>query len=174
MSNKEIWPDNPFWEFSLEYYDREGVAERLIFFQEHLKANVNIMLFCFWAGHVGAPLLTESEVREIESAVKFWQNDIVKPLRALRSKLKNNHEFEQKALIGNVYAEIKNAELEAERAEQLTIYQEQHLKVEGHLEAREKRNRAKSNLLLYFRCFQKKPNSEDMVLIDHLVEKLCP
>ena len=174
MSNKENWPDNPFWDFSLEYYDREGVAERLIFLQEHLKVNVNMMLFCCWAGHVGAPLLTESEISEIESAVKLWQNDIVKPLRALRSKLKNYHDFEQKSLIRNVYAEIKNAELEAERAEQLTIYREQHLNVEGHIEAREKRNRARFNLLLYFRCLHNKPNSEDIDLIDHLVEKLCP
>ena len=40
MSNKEQWPYNPFWDFSLEYYEREGVAERLLILQENLIADV--------------------------------------------------------------------------------------------------------------------------------------
>ena len=172
MSNVKRWPNNPFWAFSLEYYDREGVTERLIYFQEHLNADVNIMLYCCWAGYVGAPLLTESEVKNIESTVNIRQNDVVKPLRALRTKVKNYPKFEQKAWMGKVYANIKNAELEAERAQQLMIYHERHFKVEAHILAKEQANRARSNLLLYFSCLLKKPIAQDLNLIDHLIEKL--
>ena len=37
MGSIESWPNNPFWDFSVDFYGREGVQERLIRLQESLK-----------------------------------------------------------------------------------------------------------------------------------------
>ena len=34
MNTLESWPDNPFWDFSIEFYGRDGVEERLLLLQE--------------------------------------------------------------------------------------------------------------------------------------------
>ena len=46
MPNK---PQN-FWKFSLELYDREGVAAACLALQEEYQLDVNLLLFCYWHG----------------------------------------------------------------------------------------------------------------------------
>ena len=36
MNTLESWPDNPFWDFSIDFYGRDGVEERLLLLQEKL------------------------------------------------------------------------------------------------------------------------------------------
>ena len=90
MNTLESWPDNPFWDFSIEFYGRDGVEERLLLLQEKLNVDVNLMLYCYWAGYIGARFLTESDVNNVLELIKAWQKNIIQPLRVLRSKLKNN------------------------------------------------------------------------------------
>ena len=95
MNTLESWPDNPFWDFSIDFYGRDGVEERLFLLQEKLHVDVNLELYCYWAGYIGAPFLTESDVNNASELIKAWQKDIVQPLRVLRSKLKNNSIIKQ-------------------------------------------------------------------------------
>ena len=172
MNTLESWPDNPFWDFSIDFYGRDGVEERLLLLQEKLHVDVNLVLYCCWAGYIGAPFLTESDVNNVLELIKAWQKNIVQPLRALRSKLKNNFIIKQKFWSGEIRKKIKLAELDAERLEQLILYQEYSLTGDRNIQMAEKCRRAKANVALYINCLNRKPNSKHLILIDELLARL--
>src|SRR5260370_35736283 len=72
---------HPFWNFSLEIYAGEGVAEACLDLQERRGCDVNILLFCCWLGASGRPTLTAARLRTILRASDVWQAEIVRPLR---------------------------------------------------------------------------------------------
>ena len=172
MNTLESWPDNPFWDFSINFYCRDGVEERLLLLQEKLHVDVNLVLYCCWAGYIGAPFLTESDVNNVLELIKTWQKNIVKPLRVLRSKLKNNSIIKQNLWSDEIREKIKLAELDAERLEQLILYQEYSLTGDRNIQMAEKCRRAKENVALYINCLNRKPNSKYLILIDELLARL--
>ena len=172
MNTLECWPDNPFWDFSIEFYGRDGVEERLLLLQEKLHVDVNLVLYCCWAGYIGAPILTESNINNLLELIQDWQNIIVQPLRVLRSKLKNNTIIKKNLWSNKVRKKIKLAELDAERLEQMIIYQEYSLTGDQNIHITEKCRRARANVDLYINCLNKKPNSKHFILMDELLTKL--
>jgi uncharacterized protein (TIGR02444 family) len=76
-----------FWNFSLALYGRPGVAPALIALQDRLGLDVNILLYCCWAGSEGRSL-TVADLAAIEAVVEPWQAEVVRPLRSLRRRLK--------------------------------------------------------------------------------------
>jgi len=79
--------DNTFWSFTLGLYGKPGVAPALIGLQDRLGLDVNMLLFCCWAGADGR-LLTAADVKAVEAVAEPWQSEVVRPLRALRRRLK--------------------------------------------------------------------------------------
>ena len=130
------------------------------------------MLYCCWAGYIGAPFLTESDVNNVLELIKAWQKNIVQPLRVLRSKLKNNSIIKKNLWSDEVRKKIKSAELDAERLEQLILYQEYSLTGDQKIQIAEKCRRAKANVALYINCLNRKPNSKHLILIDELLARL--
>jgi len=113
---------HPFWNFSLETYAAEGVAEACLDLQERRGCDVNVLLFCCWLGASGRPTLTADRLRTILRASETWQAKVVKPLRAVRLLLKELPWAE--ALPETVEAtrrRVADAELAAEHAEQLKL-----------------------------------------------------
>jgi len=108
-----------FWEFSLAGYGRPGVAEAGVALQDRLGLDVNILLFCCWAGGRGHGLAAD-DVAGLIQAVGPWQERVVVPLRKARRWLKT-----QKAAPGGAAERLRQAikaeELEAERLEQLIL-----------------------------------------------------
>ena len=130
------------------------------------------MLYCYWAGYIGAPFLTESDVNNALQLIKDWQKSIVRPLRLLRTKLKNNSIIKKNLWFDEVRKKIKLAELDAERLEQLIIYQEYSLTGDQNIHITEKCRRARENVSLYINCLKKKPNSKHLILMDELLVRL--
>ncbi len=112
-------PKSAFWDFSTAVYDRPGVAEACLSLQDRRGLDVNILLFCCWAG-VRGQALTAAELAARIAAVRPWQDEVVKPLRAVRRWLKEQHTAPSKAAEALRQA-IKAQELEAERLEQLIL-----------------------------------------------------
>src|SRR5262245_30976055 len=77
---------NPFWSFSLAVYGRPGVAPALIALQDRRGLDVNMLLFCCWAGTVGRSLSAE-DIEGVEQIAELWQDDIVGQLGAVRRRL---------------------------------------------------------------------------------------
>src|SRR6202040_2321133 len=79
---------HPFWNFSLELYAGEGVAEACLDLQERRGCDVNILLFCCWLGASGRSTLTADRLRTILKVSDVWQAEIVRPLRQGRQPLR--------------------------------------------------------------------------------------
>lgn len=115
------FPDHPFWDFSLATYGRDGVAEACLALQEAHGADVNILLFCAWAGCNGVSL-DRAQIEAACEAVRAWHEEVVRPLRSVRRRLKS-------ALDGGPPSELQLAlrtrvqkiEIDAERIEQLRL-----------------------------------------------------
>lgn len=78
---------NPFWDFTLALYGRPGVAPALIGLQDRQGLDVNMLLFCCWAGSAGR-VLAAADLQAVEAVADPWQAEVVRPLRALRRRLK--------------------------------------------------------------------------------------
>ena len=79
--------DGSFWAFTLALYGKPGVAAALIGLQDRLGLDVNMLLFCSWAG-ANLRLLSRDDLKAVEAVAEPWQSEVVRPLRALRRRLK--------------------------------------------------------------------------------------
>ncbi len=81
------WPANPFWNYSIELYGRPGVEAACLELQRRHSLDVNLVLLCCWAAARGVEL-DRVVLSEAGSALAAWQAEVVRPLRAVRSRLK--------------------------------------------------------------------------------------
>jgi len=112
---------SPFWQFSLAFYGRPGVAEACLTLQDQCGVDVNLLLFLIWLGLARRQLSSE-ELRAIETQSRGWAQSVVAPLRAARRALKGGWSFADGVGAESLRAEIKAIELEAERLEQEALY----------------------------------------------------
>ncbi len=99
------------WEFSLNVYKKDCVESLLLALQDDYGADINMLLFCFWAAQQGKALSTE-QIHELIKATAKWRNDCVIPLRSIRLSLKGQPGPDQ------FRHRIKVLELEAEQWQQ--------------------------------------------------------
>lgn len=119
METQEV-RENPFWVFSLEAYGRDGTAPACLALQDSKELDVNLLLFCCWAG-AGGHALQASELEKLITAVKPWRSEIIEPLRAVRRQLGKGgaHEGADSALL----EKLKSAELESEAVQQRILFE---------------------------------------------------
>ena len=108
--------ETPFWRFSLAVYGRPGVAEACLELQDRHALDVNLLLYCCWAGSRGRRL-SAAEMGELIAAVGPWHEAVVRPLRAVRRWLKDQ-DVAPADLAQGLRREIKARELDAEKIEQ--------------------------------------------------------
>jgi uncharacterized protein (TIGR02444 family) len=75
--------DNPFWDFSLAVWGREAVEPACLALQERHGLDVNLLLFCGWAGRRGRALGAADIERLIEAA-RPWRAATVLPRNGSR------------------------------------------------------------------------------------------
>ena len=112
----EAAPGNPFWDYSLEVYQRRNVAGPCMALQDRLQLDVNLLLFCCWTGAKGHQL-SEQQIREALAATEVWQGQVVAPLRRLRRLLKTSLDLAPPKR-QDFRDKLKDLELDAERVEQ--------------------------------------------------------
>ena len=110
--------DNDFWRFSLAVYEAPGVEAECLALQDALGIDVNLLLFCAWLGAARRTALTNSEVERARQAAQSWHNEAVRPLRAVRQRLKNRYGPDGEAF----RTRLKALELEAEQFEQAMLF----------------------------------------------------
>jgi len=165
---------HPFWNFSLEIYNGEGVAEACLDLQERRGCDVNILLFCCWLGASGRPTLSAERLRTILKASDPWQAEIVRPLRALRKLLKDRPLEGAPETVESVRRRVADAELAAEHAEQLKLASlyappaDRDRPVEKRLAA------AVGNLGVYAVCLGVTPDEHDRRAVAALMRAAFP
>src|SRR5215469_13385676 len=80
---------NELWRFSLNFYDRPGIAAALIELQDSAGLDVNLILFALWLGLSGRGRLDKLRLIAAEQAVAAIRANVVMPLRGLRRRLKS-------------------------------------------------------------------------------------
>jgi uncharacterized protein (TIGR02444 family) len=109
-----------FWAFSLDLYGRDGVAPACLRLQDRLGADVNVMLFCCWAGSLGRRLSAD-EIRLAVAAVRPWHDEIVAPIRAARRRLKQGLAGMAPEPAEALRQRLLSVEIEAERIAQFRL-----------------------------------------------------
>ena len=109
--------DNAFWQFSLSIYGQVDVAEECLALQQAIGIDVNVLLFCAWLGARGI-VLSREDVAAAAATIEAWSENVVRPLRGVRQRMKD--------LYRNEYADlrerVKALELEAEQVEQAILF----------------------------------------------------
>ncbi|MFO7482034.1 TIGR02444 family protein [Oceanibaculum nanhaiense] len=117
MSAAPLSPPPDFWSFSLDFYARPGVAEACLELQDRHGLDVNLVLYCCWRGDI----LSEAQIRAAIALTAPWRAEIVQPLRTLRRRLKPGFPPVPEAGTLALRKRIADAELEAERLQQLAL-----------------------------------------------------
>ncbi|MBV8739446.1 MAG: TIGR02444 family protein, partial [Alphaproteobacteria bacterium] len=105
------------WSFSLDFYERAGVATALIALQDEAEINVNLVLFAVWLGLSGRGRLDKEAVAEAERAIGSISAEVIEPLRTLRRRLRMVSDTDIQCLRES----IKAIEIDAERAAQARL-----------------------------------------------------
>ena len=114
--------NNPFWQFSLDKYARDGVAPICLELQEKHQIDVNILLFAVWLGHTGRAVPDAAAAELIHSRVATWRTNIVRPLRRFRIDYRPSLSLVP-VKQDPVRAAIKDLELHAEQIEQALLFE---------------------------------------------------
>ena len=149
-SNSGIVEENPFWDFSLKFYQYNSVASSCIALQESVNADVNILLYCCWMASEGAVVITPAEFTEIIEAIEPWQSFVVRVLRQIRRDMKNEKLMYFDKMSDDLRAAIKQCELDGERVEQMILYRSgQQLFINEAIHGSEIMSNARTNLRNY-------------------------
>ena len=109
--------DSAFWQFSLAFYARPGVADACLALQDETGADVNVMFYVLYlAGQ--RRQIDRVDAAHIDASIKAWRETAVVPLRTLRRRLKSGIEPIAVADTEALRSAIKRIELDAERIEQ--------------------------------------------------------
>jgi uncharacterized protein (TIGR02444 family) len=114
-----------FWTFSLAVYADAAVQKECLTLQDDHGVDVNLLLFCAFAGAAHGAVLSEQAVNEAADISRAWQKDVVSALRAARRTLKR-FAAETGPLdtpIAALRTRVKELEIDAERVEQAMLEQ---------------------------------------------------
>ncbi|MEN8198158.1 MAG: TIGR02444 family protein, partial [Pseudomonadota bacterium] len=107
-----------------------GVASRLISMivapaclalQERHGFDVNFLLFCLWLGRDGPGAVDGQTIARLHETVAVWHTDIVRRLRAIRRRLKEDLGPVDGGLAQGLRRRIQKIEIDAEHIEQLAL-----------------------------------------------------
>lgn len=115
------FPDHPFWDFSLDVYQREGVGAACIELQERHGIDVNILLYCCWLGASGRGSIDADEAARLVAAADPWHQSVVRGLRAVRQVMKGGIEPVPIELSDPLRRRIAKIEVDCEHVEQLVL-----------------------------------------------------
>src|ERR1700690_833069 len=115
---------SPFWNFSIAVYGASAIQDECLNLQDQFGLDVNLILLCAFLGAVHGVTLTSDDIASVRQEVGQWHEQIVRPLRAARRHLKTiNLQDADTASAAELRRQVKTAELESERIEQMILEQ---------------------------------------------------
>lgn len=110
-----------FWDFSLQVYSAEHVSAACIELQDRIGLDVNVLLLALLAAAVKQRTLTKDELIYADQYVRQWHDEVVKPIRVIRRRLKSGVDPVPVAVSEPLRDEIKKIELRSEYLEQQAL-----------------------------------------------------
>ncbi len=115
--------DAESWAFALELYAEPGIADACLQLQNECGVDVMMLLMATFAAVRRRVALTPSDVAAMDAACRDWREQIVLPLRALRTALKSGPAPAPSEQTEKLRSSIKAAELSAERLQNESLAQ---------------------------------------------------
>ena len=106
-----------FKQFALELYGSEGVAAACLHLQNRHVLDVNLVLFAAFIGARRRQTLTTSWLDAARSRVDAWHREVVRPLRAVRQRLKTGPAPAPDELTTRLRGKLQQVEIDAELIE---------------------------------------------------------
>jgi uncharacterized protein (TIGR02444 family) len=103
-----------FKRFALELYRRAGVADACLNLQDRHDLDVNVVLFAAFIGAVRLQTLTVTDLDLAHRRVDAWHQEVVRPLRAVRQRLKTGPVPAPNEATGALRRKLAQLEIEAE------------------------------------------------------------
>ncbi len=110
------------WDWAVKVYDLKGVADTLLRMQDEDGLNVNAILWCIWASS-NFDSLTPEQVSHIFAGNRWWQQEVVSPLRVIRRKMKSSRKRNNDYHTLTFRKSVKELELLAEKNELAALCQ---------------------------------------------------
>lgn len=116
------FPDSDFWQFSIHFYQIEGVEQSCLELQNRFNLNVNLILFCYWLALEKKQTLTIKQWIQLIDTASGW-DEINHSLRASRNTIKHSviswpEDFKQQTIRA-----VLDIELCTEHMQQLSLEQ---------------------------------------------------
>jgi uncharacterized protein (TIGR02444 family) len=114
-------PEARLWRFALDLYAQPGVSQSCLLLQDRHGCDVTLLLFAAWAGAECGIALGPDDVIAARGAVAAWQAEVVKPLRAVRRRLKHGPPPAPNPRTADLRTRLQAIEIDAERIELETL-----------------------------------------------------
>jgi uncharacterized protein (TIGR02444 family) len=106
----------PLRQFALAVHDVEGVPAACVLLQDRFDLDVNVLLLGAYIGVQGKTLAAE-DVAAARAVVDAWHNEVVRPLRAVRRRLKSGPAPAPGPRTASLRRHVAGSELDAELVE---------------------------------------------------------
>ena len=104
-------------QFALALYAREGVSDACLHLQDRHDLDVPVVLYAAFAGAVRRQTLTVSGVETARARVEAWHREVVRPLRAVRQRLKTGPAPAPNDITAQLRSQVQKIEIQAELIE---------------------------------------------------------
>lgn len=166
------FPDSEFWNYSLQAWGLPGVESACLELQDTHAMDVNLLLYCCWAGSQQRALSEPDLVHLLETAGQ-WQT-IITPLRQSRRALKLPSLAMPPEMIEQSLEKIREIELSAEHMAQIAL----ESSLTGNTWEKSLQSRAETslaNLLQYTRTLPEQSSTNPTIpALRQLIESLYP
>ena len=103
--------------YALKVYGTQGVPPACLLLQERFGLDVNVLLFAAFLGAVRGEALAPADLDTVAATVGDWHREVVRPLRAVRQRLKTGPTPAPDAATGILRGKLQKIEIEAELIE---------------------------------------------------------
>jgi uncharacterized protein (TIGR02444 family) len=103
-----------FKRFALTLYRRAGIADACLNLQNRHDLDVNVVLFAAFVGAVRRQTLINADLDLAQRRVDAWHQEVVRPLRAVRQRLKTGPLPAPNDATGSLRRKLARLEIEAE------------------------------------------------------------
>ena len=109
--------DSRLTRFALGIYRADGVSTACLMLQERFELDVNLVLFAAFFGAQEGRALTPTHIDALADRIDPWHAEVVRPLRAVRKRLKTGPAPAPDARTGELRNALQRLEIDAELIE---------------------------------------------------------
>jgi len=162
------------WVFALDIYARRDIADACLSLQNRAGVDVMMLLVIAFAAARLRILLTPAEVGELDQACRPWREQIVWPLRSIRSGLESGPPPAPSSETEQFRSNIKTVELAAERLQNILLTERlpRRTPKADPVTAEEVRTVLGCVVTLFVDKRGKEPDADLIPLIDKIVDAL--